>query len=152
DGSVRLWEMENGNQIRTWGAGGGVESVRFSHDGRIATVARDRYARIWDQNGGQKAITEPFPDLALRVAFTHDNLKMVAGDWTGLVRVFTTADGKTAGATTNNPPPLAVQFETAMQDLLAKQTAHDQAKANSDAAAAASQQANANLSAAQKAL
>src|SRR5579871_5481879 len=39
DGTVRLWEMENGNQIKAWGAGGGVESVRFSHDGRIATVA-----------------------------------------------------------------------------------------------------------------
>jgi hypothetical protein len=152
DGTVRLWEMENGGQIKAWGAGGGVESVRFSHDGRIATVARDRYARIWDQNGAQKAISEPFPDLALRVAVSHDNSKMIAGDWTGLVRVFTTADGKTAGATTNNPPHLADQFAAAMNDLVTKQTAHDQAKAGFDSANAASQQANANLAAAQKAL
>jgi WD40 repeat protein len=153
DSTVRLWEMENGGQIRSWGAaGGGVESVRFSHDGRIATVGRDRLARIWDQAGAQKAITEPFPDLALRVAVTHDSAKMVAGDWTGLVRFFITADGKTAGAVTNNPPPVAEQFELAMKDLAARQATYDQAKSAADASSAALNQANANLAAAQKAL
>jgi hypothetical protein len=153
DTTIRLWEMENGNPVKSWGAhGGGVESISFSHDGHIASVGRDKVAKVWDQNGAQKAVNEPFPDLALRVAYIHDNTKAVAGDWTGLVRVFTTADGKTAGAVSNNPPPLAVQFEDAMKDLAAKQTAFDQAKAGADGATAALQQANANLAAAQKAV
>jgi hypothetical protein len=153
DTTIRLWEMENGNAVKSWGAhGGGVESISFSHDGRIASVGRDKVAKVWDQNGGQKAANEPFPDLALRVAFVHDNTKAVAGDWTGLVRVFTTADGKTAGAVSNNPPPLAVQFEDAMKDLAAKQAAYDQAKGGAEGATAALQAANTNLAAAQKAV
>jgi Planctomycete cytochrome C/WD domain, G-beta repeat len=152
DTTIRLWEMENGGQVRSWGAhGGGVAAVRFSHDGRLASVGRDRVAKLWDQNGAQQKAFEPFPDLALRTAFTHDNSRVFAGDWTGLIRVFTTADGKTVGTVSNNPPPAAEQFEAALKDLVAKQTAHDQAKAAADAAASGLQQANANLAAAQKA-
>ncbi len=152
DTTIRLWEMENGGQIKSWGAhGGGVAAVRFSHDGRLASVGRDRVAKLWDQNGAQQKAFEPFPDLALRTAVTHDNSRVIAGDWTGLIRVFTTADGKTVGAVSNNPPSAADQFEAAMKDLVAKQTAHDQAKAGADAASAGLQQANTNLATAQKA-
>ena len=152
DTTIRLWEMENGGQIKSWGAhGGGVESVRFAHDGRLTSVGRDRVAKLWDQNGAQQKAFEPFPDIALRTAITHDNSRVVAGDWTGLIRVYTTADGKTAGTISNNPPSAADQFEAALKDLAAKQTAYDQAKAAAEAGSAALQQANANLAAAQKA-
>lgn len=152
DTTIRLWEMENGGQIKSWGAhGGGVEAVRYSHDGRLTSVGRDRVAKLWDQNGAQQKAFEPFPDIALRTAVTHDNARVVAGDWTGMIRVYATADGKTVGAVSNNPPSAADQFEAALKDLAAKQSAYDQAKAAADAGSSAVQQANANLAAAQKA-
>ena len=151
DATVRLWEMENGGQIKAWGAGAGAESVRFSHDGRLVTCARDRLCRLWDQNGAQQKVFEAFPDLALRCSVTHDNSRVIAGDWSGLIKVFFTADGKPMGTVSNNPPPAADQFAAAMQDLTAKQTAYDASKAGADAANVALQQTNANLAAAQKA-
>jgi hypothetical protein len=153
DTTIRLWEMENGGQVRSWGAhGGGTLSVRYSHDNRIASVGRDRVAKVWDESGNQKAVSEPFPDVALKVAVTHDNKRVVAGDWTGLVRVLLMDDGKKAGEVTNNPPPAAVQFEAAMKEVVAKQLARDQAKAAMDQKAQVLQQAQQNLAAAQKAL
>ncbi|MFL5339008.1 MAG: c-type cytochrome domain-containing protein [Gemmataceae bacterium] len=152
DGTVRLWEMENGGQIKAWGAGAGCESVRFSHDGWLATCARDRLCRLWDQNGAQQKVFEAFPDLALRCAVTHDNSRVVAGDFSGQIKFFVTADGKPAGVVSNNPPPAAEQFAAAMKDLADKQTTYDQTKTAVDAATAALQQANANLAAAQKAV
>lgn len=151
DNSVRLWEMENGGQIKSWGAGGGVQSVRFSHDGRVVTSARDRLVRIWDQNGGQQRAFAALPDIAMRSAMTHDGARVVAGDWTGQVTVFISADGKSAGNLPTNPPPLAEQFETAMKDLAAKQTAFEQAQAAAAAALAAVQAKQNEIAAAQKA-
>ncbi len=73
DGTVKLWEMENGNQIKTCGAhGGGAASVRFAKDGRLVTTGRDRVVRLWDQNGGKQRDFEAFGDLALEAVFTHD--------------------------------------------------------------------------------
>src|SRR5205085_10372858 len=42
DATVRLWEMANGTQARSWNAhGGGCESARFTHDGRLVTCGRE---------------------------------------------------------------------------------------------------------------
>ncbi|HEV3144284.1 MAG TPA: c-type cytochrome domain-containing protein [Gemmataceae bacterium] len=153
DGTIRLWEMENGNPIKAWGAGGGVQSVKFSHDGRLVSACRDRLVRIWDQNGAQQKIFEAFPDVALRAAFTHDMARVVAGDWTGLVRVFIAQDAKPAGNVTPNPPPPPLPqeaFDAAVKELTAKQTAYEQAQAAAAAAQAAATKANADLAAAQK--
>jgi hypothetical protein len=151
DGSVRLWEMENGGQIRSWGAGGGVQSVRFSQDGRLVTSARDRLARIWDQNGAQQRVFPAFNDVAMRGMLTHDGSRVIAGDWSGQVTVFISASGQPAGQLPTNPPPLAEQFEIAMKDLAAKQTAFEQSQAAAAAATAAAAAKQVELAATQKA-
>jgi hypothetical protein len=152
DSTVRLWEMENGGQIRSWGAhGGGTLAVRYSRDGRLATVGRDRTPKVWDQNGAQQKAFEALPDVATRTTFTHDAARLVAADWTGLIKVWNVADGKMVGQLSANPLPPAAQFDAAMKDLAAKQVAYEQARAAADAAQAGANQANANLAAAQKA-
>jgi hypothetical protein len=152
DTTIRLWEMENGGQIKSWGAhGGGVESVKYSHDNRLASVGRDRVPKLWDQNGAQQKAFEALPDVALRTAITHDNARVIAGDWSGMVKLFQTADGKPVGAVSPNPLSLVDQFDVVIKDLAAKQATYDQAKAAADAAAAALQKVNADLAAAQKA-
>ena len=43
DGTVQLWEMFNGKQVKRWNAhGGGVLSVAFSQGGDLVTSGRDR--------------------------------------------------------------------------------------------------------------
>jgi WD40 repeat protein len=128
DGSVKLWEMENGNQIKSWGAhGGGVASARFAKDGRIVTTGRDRVVRVWDQNGGKQKEFEPFGDLALRAVFADDDTKVVAGDWSGEVRVIDGKEGKRIANLLANPAPIATRLEQAKALALTTRAAADQA-------------------------
>ncbi|HVJ80386.1 MAG TPA: c-type cytochrome domain-containing protein, partial [Planctomycetia bacterium] len=95
DTTIKLWEMENGGNIKNWGAhAGGAASVKFTHDGKLASTGRDRVTKLWDQNGAAQKSFEAFPDLGLRVAVTHENAKVIAGDWSGQVKVWAVADGK----------------------------------------------------------
>lgn len=153
DTTIRIWEMENGNQIKAWGAGGGVQAVKFSHDGRLVSACRDRLVRVWDQNGGQQKVFEAFPDVALRAGFTHDGTRVVAGDWTGLVRIFISSDGKPAGTVNPNPPPPPPPqeaFDISVKDLAVKQAAYEQGQAAVATAQAAATKATADLAAGQK--
>jgi WD40 repeat protein len=159
DTTVRLWEMQNGGQVKAWGAhGGGVASVRFAKDGRLVTTGRDRVAKVWDQNGGQQRQLEPFADLALRAVFTHDDASVIAGDWSGEVRIWELKEGKRLGNLAANPAPLAVRLETARQAAAAAQSAADAAarelaalQSVADQKAAAIGAAQRDLAAAQKA-
>lgn len=135
DGTVRLWEMENGQQVKNWAAhGGGSAWVSFAHDGRLVTAGRDKVVKVWDQNGAQQQAFEAFPDLALRAGFAHDDARVVAGDWTGQVRVWTIADQKQALALAMNPPTLEMQAEQAAN--LAAQLQAEAEQAAKDLAAA----------------
>jgi hypothetical protein len=152
DTTVRLWEMENGNQIKAWGAhGGGVEAVKYGRDGRLVTCGRDHVTRVWDQNGAQQRVFEAFPDVALRVALTHDAARVIGGDWTGQVRVWTTADGKQVGTLSTNPLPAAEQLAAATKELTDAQVKYNQLAAAVPLSQAAAQKAAADLATAQNA-
>ena len=167
DTTVKLWEMENGGNIKGWGAhGGGAASVRFTHDGRLATTGRDKVTKLWDQNGGMQKQFEAFPDLGLKVAVTHDNARVIGGDWSGVVKSWNAADAKVVHQLDANPPPAAERAKLAEAAVAAAdakvkaaQGAFDAAQANAKKAADAHAAAQANaakvaadLAAAQKAV
>jgi len=107
DTTVRLWEMENGAQIKSWAAhGGGVSSVKFTRDGRLVTSGRDKVTKLWDGNGGALKDFEAFTDLALQATHCDETNRVIAGDWTGEIRVWDAADGVRIGQLTTNPPTL----------------------------------------------
>lgn len=128
DGTVKLWDMQTGNQLKSWNAhGGGVQSVRYAMDGNIATTGRDNLTKFWDGNGGAKKQFDAFPDLGLRVTVSHDSTKVIGGDWSGLVRVWSAADGRLLGLLDANPPALAERLKqaeanVAVVDARVKQT------------------------------
>ena len=95
DGTVRIWEMINGKQVRTWNAhSSGILSAHYGQNGNIVTSGRDKVVKIWDGNGkGLRTISE-FSDIVMEARLSHDGSKIVAGDWTGAVHVFNTSDGK----------------------------------------------------------
>lgn len=118
DGTLRLWEMQNGNQVKGWGAhGGGVASFRIHHDGRMVSCGRDRVVKIWDPAGNQQRQLDAFSDAALKVVFSHDGQRVIAGDWLGEIRVTSAADGKLIDKLASNPPPVQVALAQNQQRL-----------------------------------
>jgi hypothetical protein len=152
DTTIRLFEMENGNPIRNWGAhAGGTQSVRYSGDGKIVSAGRDRVARLWDGNGAAQKAFEAFPDVALRSVFSHDSARVIAADWTGQIVVWNTADAKRVGTLTANPPSVADQLALAQKTLAERQKTANAMAVAAKASEAALVKITADLAAAQKA-
>ncbi len=107
DGTIRLWEMENGGQVKSWGHGAPALSVRYGMDGQIVSAGRDRTVKLWDGNGTLKKAFPAMPDLALKSVLSHDSARALGGDWSGVVEVWTVADGKKVGELSSNPDLLA---------------------------------------------
>ncbi|HID22910.1 MAG TPA: hypothetical protein EYP14_10995 [Planctomycetaceae bacterium] len=103
DGTIRLWEMENGRQVKNWRAHGGVLSIEFTRAGQLVSCGRDRLTRLWTQNGKAVRTFPAFSDIALRVTYCDETNRVIAGDWTGDVRVWNAADGKLLGRLPTNP-------------------------------------------------
>jgi WD40 repeat protein len=116
DGTIVLWDVKEAKEIRKWNAhAGGALWVDFTPDGRVVSCGRDKIAKVWDQTGKAIMTSEQFPDLALRATLAGD--RVVAGDWTGQIRVFNVADGKRLGELTANPPSIAEQLAAAEKRL-----------------------------------
>ncbi|MCU0702767.1 MAG: hypothetical protein MUF18_02120 [Fimbriiglobus sp.] len=114
DGTVKLWEMDNGTAFKSWAAHpGGAASVRYSRDGRVASTGRDKVTKVWDGNGGLQKQLEPFTDLGLKVAFTHDDQRVIAGDWGGTLKTWTPADAKVMAVADTNPLPVGERLKAA---------------------------------------
>ena len=143
--------MENGTQVKTWGAhGGGVTSIDFTRDGRLVSCGRDGVARLWDQKWAAKTGFSGFADLPLCVAYCNETNRLVAGDWTGAFRVFDGTNGKLLGTLDANPPRLAERLTTADQELVQRRAAHQKLADRLAAAKAEAPKHRAELEAAQK--
>jgi WD40 repeat protein len=129
DTTIKLWEMTNGTLVKNWGAhGGGAASVQFTRDGRLLSTGRDLVTKLWDQNGAQQRAFPALADLGLEVAFSSEDDKAFAGDWSGTVRAWNAKDGAELTALTTNPAPLAARIELALKsfqaaEVVATQTA-----------------------------
>jgi len=122
DGKVSLWDVKENKEIKSWTAhAGGAAWVDFSPDGRLVSCGRDKIAKAWDQTGKELGkMTEPFADIALRVALSSE--RIIAGDWTGDIRVCS-LDGKLVGKLTANPPGIADHIAAAQKQLAEAQAA-----------------------------
>jgi len=127
DGTVKLWEMNGGTQIKSWAAhGGGTSAVEFTHDGRVVSSGRDKGTTVWDQNGTAAIALQPLTDLGLDAVFTHNGARVVAGDWSGEIRLCEVADGKLVCNLPMNPPTLEMVAQATAAQAATAQTAADQ--------------------------
>ena len=121
DGKVTLWDVKEAKEIRSWAAhAGGAAWVDFSPDGRLVSCGRDKIAKVWDQTGKEIGKTAPFADIALRAALSNE--RIVAGDWTGVLRV-SALDGKPLGELSANPPTLQDRIAASQKKLAEGQAA-----------------------------
>jgi WD40 repeat protein len=98
DGSLRLWDLENGKQIGKWrDETTGVWSIALSPDGKtVASGGNNGNVRLWD--------IETRTTIARWAGHTHvvgalcwsvDGKKVLSGSWDGTARVRNVKSGKT---------------------------------------------------------
>lgn len=134
DGTIKFWEMENGGLVKNWNAHGGVACVSFTHDGRLVSAGRDRMVRTWTADGAQEREFPAFNDLALQCAFAHDGTRVIAGDFSGEVRIWNGADAAQLAQLSANPPTLEMAAMEAAERARAAQEAAEKAVADASAA------------------
>ena len=61
--------------------------LAFLHDGRFVSGGRDHPVKLWGGGGNPLRQFEPCGELVMKVAATHDGGRIVAGDWSGEVRL-----------------------------------------------------------------
>ncbi|MDE2813346.1 MAG: WD40 repeat domain-containing protein [Gemmatimonadota bacterium] len=93
DGTVRLWELDDGRaENTTLGVHHpGVASVAFSPDGaRLVSGGLDGEVRLWTvENGTQEgALLHTHPDEVLGVAFSPDGTRILSGGLDGTVQLW----------------------------------------------------------------
>src|SRR5688572_13760744 len=113
DGTIKLWNMEDGKLAKSFNAhAGGVLALSFTHDGKIVSAGRDGLVKVWSPDGNALKTFEKFDDMAISATFNHDGSRVVGGDYTGAIRVWTLADAKRVGNLSPNPPTVAQRLTT----------------------------------------
>jgi hypothetical protein len=115
DGTVVLWDPNEGKEIRKWNAhAGGCEFIDFNSEGQIVTCGRDKLTKVWDNMGKVLMTSQPMTEIALRCVLS--SAKVIAGDWNGKIQVYPIADaGKPVAEITANPQPIADHLKKARE-------------------------------------
>ena len=117
DGTARLWNSTGKPMKSVTAHPGGVLSVRFSKTGHWVTAGRDQKVKTWKSDGGAVADFGKMPSIALSAAFTHNDTKVIASDFTGQVQVFDVKSKKPLATLQANPLMLSQRLAAAEESL-----------------------------------
>src|SRR5262249_54339446 len=96
DRTVKLWDLENGHELRTYyGHGDSIRRVIFSNDGRmIASAGAERDIRLWDPATSKDIrIVKGQGTYVTSIAFSRDDKTLVVANDDKAVRLYDTASG-----------------------------------------------------------
>jgi WD40 repeat protein len=87
DNTLRVWDLETGQELRTLeGHTDTVSAVALTYDGRRAVSGSwDNTLRVWDLKDGKALVTLTVDGKVTECAVAHDNWTIVAGDSFGRV-------------------------------------------------------------------
>lgn len=96
DGTLRWWDLANGQNMRTVSAHpGGVSVVSVTQDGRkVVTAGWDGRVRVWNAINGESLLDfKAHNDAAGALALTPDGQRIITGSDDNLVRIWDLATG-----------------------------------------------------------
>ena len=95
DGTVKVWDLNSGQEERTLsGHGGGVSALAVTGDGRVVSGSFDGTVKVWNLNSGQEQrMLSGHGDRVNAVAMTGDG-RVVSGSFDGTVKVWNLASGQ----------------------------------------------------------
>lgn len=127
DGTIRRWNLENGQATAQLAHGAPVLGVAVRPDGqRLASVSDNKTARLWNINGQQ--IAELRGDLRRRTAVTRlTQQQLAANDRLTVMKQQLDAAEKEIPVRTDTAQKAAAALATANTDVTQKQTALNQA-------------------------
>lgn len=91
DNSLRVWDLESGNQISTLAKKGGfIYSAAFSPDGKkIAAVSTFRKVMLFDASGGSTITEFEVKGANLtKISFSVDGRRLLIGSSEGVIRIY----------------------------------------------------------------
>ena len=97
DGTIKLWDVASGRELRTLaGHGHGVYKAVFSPDARrLASASRDGTVKVWDAATGSNTLTLAADSLAAKaVAWSPDGRLLASGGNDGVVKLWDAATGR----------------------------------------------------------
>ena len=97
DDTARIYSIETGQEIRSWGIGGSVRSVAFSPDGQyLAAAGEQAPARIYSIESGQEVWRRLSASIATinSVAFSPDGKYLAWGGHDHFARIHSIETGK----------------------------------------------------------
>lgn len=126
DGTVKLWDVFSGKEIKNIAAhNGGVTGIDMHRDGRLVTCGKDGSVKLWDANGNAVRDFPAFSEAAMEVCFSHDGAAVIAGDWSGQVRMWKADDATPLHSFQSNPATLETRLQTAKQIAAERIAQHD---------------------------
>lgn len=97
DGTIRLWNLESGKQIRQLsGHHGSIWTVAFAPDGKRALAGGQAGGLVlFDLDTGEQLRSfDPHPDAVRAVVFTPDGHRALSGCFDGILRLWDVNTGK----------------------------------------------------------
>lgn len=97
DNTARVWDVENGREVRPLeGHSDEVLAVAISDDGkRFLTGSADRTVRLWDAGSGrQLKVLEGHTERVVAVAFSPDGKRALSGSWDHSVSLWNLETGE----------------------------------------------------------
>jgi hypothetical protein len=94
DGTIRQWDMHTAAEVSKIDAHpGGALSLDWHSRGVLVSAGRDQRVNVWDGGGKPVGRVGPAADQVQRVALAMGGQAVLAGDWSGDVRLWP-LDGK----------------------------------------------------------
>jgi len=97
DGTLKVWDLESGRELRTLeGHTRGVASVAITPDGRLTVSASDDGTlKVWNLESGRELRTlEGHTDLVSSVAIAPDGRRAVSASWDNTLKVWDLESGR----------------------------------------------------------